>query len=377
VPADGPLGHEVDRETGSYLFGPARAGRWPLVLREVVGSGPYPGRGERPVEVKPGQVVRVEVEPDPGPVAERPKAPRSRQQAFLGMGGIRLFDSGPEGFAATVFLPDGVTPAFAARALFFPADGREPTAEGIADASGRLTWTGRWMSPSNQAAEGPEPVKETTIAAWMPGLAGPVVARVEPDTPLRLVLPAPAGASGRVTLGGRGIEGRNARVRVVAAAEARGPLAVAFEREATAEPDGRFRFPGLAPGRYVVQAACDDIWLSRSVPVVVEPGKDAAPIDLDIPEPGAPMALELVDERHRPIPGLSFAIRRPAGPLALAMPMTYRTDERGSTILRGLEAGPQSFVAEDDPKPHAFAVPPARPGASPQSIRVEVARPAP
>ena len=220
-------------------------------------------------------------------------------------------------------------------------------------------------------------MKGPTIAAWMPGLAGPVVAGVEPDKPLRLVLPAPAVASGRVTFGGRRIEGRNARVRVVAAAEGRGALAVAFGRKATSDPDGRFHVPGLAPGRYVVQASRDDIWLSKSVPIVVEPGKDTAPIDLNIPEPGATVALDLVDERNRPIPGLSFAIRRPEGPLAAALPMAYRTDERGSAIVRGLEAGSQSIVAEGDPKPHAFAVPPSRPGAPPQGIRVAVALPAP
>jgi hypothetical protein len=147
------------------------------------------------------------------------------------MGGISLLDSGPEGFAATVFLADGATPAFAARADFFPLDGRYRTAQGIADASGRLTWTGLGRSQSDDPETGPEPLKEPTVAAWMPGLSGPVVATVEPGKPLRLVLPAPAGVSGRVTLGGREIGGRDARVRAVVAAEARGALAAPFGRE--------------------------------------------------------------------------------------------------------------------------------------------------
>ncbi len=288
-------------------------------------------------------------------------APRSRQQAFLVMGGLSLLDSGPGGVAATVFLPDGVTTAFAARSLFFPADGREPTADGIVDASCRLTWTGRWRNQAEGTETGPELVKGPTIAL-MPGLAGPVVAGVEPDKPLRLVLSAPAGGSGRVTLGGRGIEGRNVRVPVVAAAEGRGALAVAIGREATADPDRRFRFPGQCPGRYAVQASRDAIWLSKSVPLVFDPGKDAAPIDLDIREPGVPVDLDLVDQSGRPIPGLSFSIRRPEGPLASALPMTYRTVDRGSAIVRGLEAGPQSLVADGDPTPHTFAVPPGLAG---------------
>jgi Carboxypeptidase regulatory-like domain len=360
VPDDDGSAYECDSKAGTYLFGPARPGRWPIVLREHTGLTPSPRRGERPVVVEPGQVVRVEVEPDPSPA--RPMATRSRLQAFLGMGGISLLDSGPEGFAVTVFLADGATPAFAARADFFPPDGRYPTAQGIADASGRLTWSGLGRSQSDDPETGPEPLKEPTVAAWMPGLSGPVVATVEPGKPLRLVLPAPAGVSGRVTLGGREIGGRDARVWVVVAAEGRGALAGPFGREVTADPDGRFRLPGLAPGRYRVQAARDEIWLSRSVPLVIEPGKDAAPIDLDIPEPGAPVAVDLVDRRGRPIPGLSFAIRRPEGPLAAALPMAYRTDERGSVIVRGLEGGPQSLVADGDPEPHAFTVPPARGG---------------
>ena len=365
---------ESDPEAGTYLFGPIRPGRWPIVLRECVEPGPYPVRGERPVVVEPGQVARVEVEPDPSPA--QPQATRSRQQVFLGMGGISLLDSGPEGFSATVLLPDGSTPAFGARALFFPADGREPTAEGVADGSGRLTWTGRWRGQPDGAEASPEPVKEPTIAAWMPGLAGPVVATVVPEKPFRLVLPAPAGVPGRVTLGGHGVEGRNARVRVVAVPEKPGVLAVAFGREATADPDGRFRFSGLAPGRYLVQAARDSLWLSKAVPVLIEPGKDADPIDLDIPEPGGPVVLDLVDGQDRPIPDLSFAIRRPEGPLARALPMTHRTDGRGSALVRGLEAGSHSLVADGDSEPHGFAVPPARLGGTPQAIRIQVARPA-
>jgi hypothetical protein len=89
------------------------------------------------------------------------------------------------------------------------------------------------------------------------------------------------------------------------------------------------------------------------------------------------VTLELVDERARPVPGRSFVIRRPEGPLAAALPMAYQTDERGAAIVRGLEAGPQSLVADGDPKPHAFAVPPARPGASSPVIAIKVARPAP
>jgi len=220
-------------------------------------------------------------------------------------------------------------------------------------------------------------LKEPTVAAWLPGRSGPTVGAFEPGKALSLVLPAPAGASGTATIGGRGIEGRGGRIRIVAEAQDRGALAPAFSREVVADLDGRFRLPELAAGRYIVQAVRDEIWLSKSIPLVVEPGKEAGPVEVDIPEPGATVALKAVDGRDHPVPGLSLSIVRPDGPLAASLPMTYRLDDRGAVTLRGLETGRQTLLINGDPKPNGFIVDPARPSASRQVVRMEVPRPGP
>lgn len=368
--------YEVSEDGAGYLFGPIPAGRWPIVVLEKIMSTPDRGRIEREVVVEPGRVVHVDVAIEARPGVERPGAGSGWSMASLGMGGIRLFDSGPDGAAITVVMADGVTPAFGARAFFILPDGREPVADGIADAAGRLTWTGFRREVRDTEEGRQEPVKEPTVLAWIPGLVGPAVATAKVGEPLRLVLPEPAGASGRVTIGGQPVAGREALIRVVAASEGRGAVDVAMGRETIADPDGRFRFAGLAPGRYVVQAARDEVWISKAVPLVVEPGKEAAAIKVDVPEPGAEIALELADRQGRPI-AAGFSVRPPAGPLADLAPIAGRTDERGEAAIRGLAAGVFALAVDGDPEPHALDVPTARPGAGPLGVRVEVSRPGP
>lgn len=362
---------EVSEDRADYLFGPMPAGRWPIIVQDL--ADPDRGRTEREVVAEPGRVVHVDVAIEARPEAERPAVGSGRAMASLGMGGIRLFDSGPDGAAITVVAPDG-SPAFGARALFIPVEGREPVAEGVADAAGRLTWTGFWRRPGGEGR--PDPVKEPTVIAWLPGVAGPAVGTAKAGEPLRMALPAPAGASGRVTIGGKPAAGREALIRVALASEGRGAVDVATGRTTTADPDGRFRFAGLAPGRYVVQAARDEVWTSRAVPLVVEPGKEAAAIEVDVPEPGAEIALDLADRQGRPI-AAGFSIRPPAGPLADLAPIAGRTDDRGAAVVRGLAAGVFSLAVDGDPRPHPLDVPTARPGAGPMGVRVEVSRPGP
>ncbi len=221
----------------------------------------------------------------------------------------------------------------------------------------------------------PAPGTGPTSIAWVPGLAGPAVATMKADEPLRLVLPAAAVASGRVTIGGRPVEASDSWIRVVLAAEDRGAVDVAMGRETVADADGRFRFVGPAPGRYVVQAVRNELWDSKPVTLVVEAGKEAAPIELDVPEPGSSMALRLVDRRGEP--AASVSIPRSVGTNAVLPPITARTDARGEAILRGSPAGAETLTVEGDPTPHALDVPPARLGTGPTAVVLEVDRRSP
>ena len=143
------------------------------------------------------------------------------------------------------------------------------------------------------------------------------------------------------------------------------------------ESDGRFRLPELGAGSYVVQAVRDEIWLSKPIPLVVDPGREAGPVEVDIPEPGATISLGVVDGRDHPVPHISFTRVRPAGPLGPSLPMSFRADDRGEATIRGLEAGRQTLLIDGDPTPHAFIVDQARPSISRQVVRLEVSRPGP
>lgn len=376
TPNDSTGRAQIDPANGNYLFGPLPAGPFTIGLFERFTNGQTNNkRGERTVVVEPDKVVHVVLEPEPS--SPQPAAPNHPPRIFPGMGGIREMGSALGGLEARVLMPDGSTPAYGARADYFPVGERQAIVQGIADASGRLTWTGTWRTPKPITDKDPPPLNQPTIAAWLPGVTGPVLGQYQPGKPLVLVLPSPAGAAGIATIGGRRIDGRGGRIRILAEAQDRGSLADAFSREVVAEPDGRFRLPELGAGRYLVQAVRDEIWLSRTVPLVVEPGKETVPVEIDIPEPGTTVALEVVDGRDHPVPGLSLSIVRPEGPLAPSLPISFRVDEGGTAMLRGLATGRQTLIIGGDPKPNGFIVAPARPSLLQQHIRLEVPRPGP
>ncbi|WP_165219262.1 carboxypeptidase-like regulatory domain-containing protein [Aquisphaera insulae] len=105
------------------------------------------------------------------------------------IGGIPVLDSSPRGFSVTVLLPDGVTPAYAARALFFAPGSRAADAQGIADGAGRLTWSGDQIKPIEEKVKR-DPPQAPTIIVSSPGVDGPVVVTLRSGDPIRLVLPA-------------------------------------------------------------------------------------------------------------------------------------------------------------------------------------------
>ena len=210
-------------------------------------------RASEPVEVPAGAVAHVEFRP--GPPGPR-SSPGDGQQVSPGWEIVRELQRDPGAIISTIVLDDGKTPAFAAQAMLYVPQYAQPVCTGLSDVGGRLTWHGLLVTIAPADNERPKHVERPTVIVRIPGRTGAVVTAVETGRPVRVVLPAPRGVEGRVTLGGRPVDGRNARIRVVAAHRGRGDvLDEALNIEATAQADGRFDLRGLTPGRYAVQAA--------------------------------------------------------------------------------------------------------------------------
>ena len=146
---------------------------------------------------------------------------------------------------------------------------------------------------------------------------------------------------GRVTIDGAPASDWAGNIRVLAAYE--GPHRERLDRmldiQTTAQEDGSFELAGLTPGRYVIQAALDDIWLSPSVTVDVSE-RPPGPLTLTIPTPGGPALVKVVGSDGKPLRGRAVTVDRPAGPLAaLLWPAEFKTDGAGEARIPALEAG--------------------------------------
>ena len=146
------------------------------------------------------------------------------------------------------------------------------------------------------------------VVAWLPGSHGAAVVPVaDLSKPLRVVLPPDLRAAGRVTVGEAAPTGRAAQIRVRAASEGRDRLDDLLSVEAMAQEDGSFELAGLTPGRYRIQAALDDLWLSDTLAVEVK-DKDLGPLTLAIGAPGTAVRLKFVNQFGKPRPGLEVQL---------------------------------------------------------------------
>jgi hypothetical protein len=343
--------YRVDVEAGLFLCGPLLPGKLVIDYELRVDETTSRPAGTQQVEVSAGEVVDVVLTPgaaEPGP------SPKDQGRVVLKMGGVSFLEGVKSIPTGTVRRFDGEAAAFAARGLLFQPEHDQPSASGIADASGHLTWTGAWMSGGSR--DDVARVTRPTAVVWLPGETGAAIVELAPGGRFYATLPPPIAAPGRVTLGGRPADGRNARLLVVAAHRGLGVLNEALSVHVAAGADGRFTLRGLTPGHYRVQAARDGIWLSASVDLVV--GRDADPpgIVLDIAEPGEPLAVDLVDERDRPVVGRGVTPIRPDGPLASLWPSRYRTDAAGRALILGLEAGPHALRIDGEASPREVRI---------------------
>jgi protocatechuate 3,4-dioxygenase beta subunit len=364
--------HWFDRESGRFLYGPLLPGKVAARFQHRAEDGTSRDAGVQTFEVAAGDVLHVELRPEESKPGSAPGPGRS---AVPGMESLLILEHEP----GAVVLHDGKAPAFAAQAILYVPEYTQPVGSGTTDAAGRLTWHGLWVSGDSATMGRAGPVERPTVVVRIPGRTGAAIVAVEPGRSARAILPAPLAVEGRVSLGGQFVDGRNARIRVVAAHKGRGPLDEALSVEATAQADGRFELRGLTPGRYAVQAARDGIWLSPSIELTV--GADQAPpasLALDIPEPGRPLVLQVLDREGRPAAEWPIGLVRPEGPLAALWPASLRTGPDGTLTLRGLEAGRHTILVGEE-KERREVVVPADDGADSKAVveRIVVPRTGP
>jgi uncharacterized GH25 family protein len=331
-----------DQVTGEFLGGPFLSGPTTLQFMKSMADGSQRKCGRQEVEIVEGKVTRVDLKPG---ALEPEDNTRRNQITMLGMGGITINEGTPRVEPPSVFLPDGKTPAFAAEAYLFEPGHTGPIAIGRTDGSGRLTWRGFWTSGNRGEQEKTDEVTKPTLVVSLPGQYGPTIVPVEEGKTSRVVLTDSPEVEGRVVLGGRAADGV-VGVLVLAAHQGRGVLDGVLSHQLSPGPDGRFRFNGLTPGRYLVQAIRDGIWVSNSVELRLEANQAPPPIVLEIPSPGEPTELEFVDSHGTPFADRAVTLIRPEGPFAATWPPNLRTDAAGRIIFPGLEAGPHTATVE-------------------------------
>ena len=173
---------------------------------------------------------------------------------------------------------------------------------------------------------------------------------------------------------------RGSQVHVLAQHKGAGKLDPHLSIRTTAGPDGTFSLDGLSRlpgGKYVVQAALDDIWLSPAVPLDLPADANAAagPIALAIPAPGRSVTLEIVRQGKAPLADTELTVDLPAGPMTDAVrPKSLRTDGRGKVLLAGLPAGDNTVHIAGVAGKFTVRVPPVG-GAGPSELRLVLPAP--
>ena len=245
------------------------------------------GRGDRPTGTAGAQACL------PGPSRPRSNRAGPCTPDFSPMPPAEQRDFYTEAWktvAGSVLLADGKTPAYAARVLKFIPDDINPGSGAWTDATGRFV-THSMSIPMGQPGQernpkgGPPTPVLVGLAAWPVrggdhparegvGQANPgrVAAADQPDWPGHHRRQEPARISAAPAVDQPGQPGE-LNVHILAAHQGAGKLDGLLSVSTYADPDGRFGLHGLTPGKYIVQAAIDDIWLSQSVELTIKPGR--------------------------------------------------------------------------------------------------------
>ncbi len=367
-----------NRKTGEFLLGPWTAGKHRVGLLRVDGVVSPDSFASQEVYVPDNPVVPIDITPaaEPG----KDQTSHLLQRTWTGMGGVRGCSQWDRRIAAAA--SSSATAKHPPSLLSWPTScprTSRPVGVGTTDALGRLAIGGAWHLQVTDAlgrigfgglmcfGDGPEkaPPGSPTVpvlVAWLPGSCGATITPIKDEADakdLKIVLPPPLAASGKVTVGGKAIRGRRSLFRVVAEYEGQGSLAGVLSRSVTPEMDGRFELPALTPGTYRVQAAMDNIWLSPSVRLKVSAAAKMEPLTLDIGQPGPATTLRVVNPAGKPLPDVKATVARPEGPLAdMLWPREFTSDGAGVLHIPPLEAGTHRLQVRGAAKERLLTVPP-------------------
>jgi hypothetical protein len=349
--------HPVFSKRGEYFAGPFHAGAVEAVFSSDNPKFPQ-AWGEIQTTIQPGEAKRVNIEQadwkQPRPLTH------TTNSIMIGVGGASMQTLGAPNLTGKVTMHDGRTAAFGAQVFYFEPGQAAPTIIAMADALGNLR-------PRNipRNAEAP-PIGQKVgpdsplLIAFLPGMCG---ATIQPapklgDAPLRLALPEPLSLSGNVTVDRSALRPGSGSIRVIAAYQGESFLAPWLSVEATADADGNFALRGLSSGKYQIQAALDEIWLSA--PVTVTMGeRNPEPVHLAISAPGAGLRIRLLGPDNKPVAGEAITIDR-EGPLSGLWPQQWVSDGAGVVFVPTLESGKHTIRGKRLTKPEVIEVPPLR-----------------
>jgi hypothetical protein len=168
--------------------------------------------------------------------------------------------------------------------------------------------------------------------------------------------PGPRDLCGTITVGGGQVSKLTSAFTVRAEYLGSSQESDAASVEVSAQADGTFVIDGLRPGRYMVQASRDSVWLSKSQTMDFSGFRSISPITLDIPPPGAPTLITIVGKKGEPICETSVAFDAPNGPLTDRLwPTTFRTDGVGEIEFDGFSEGNHTITIAG--MSHTFSVP--------------------
>lgn len=334
----------LDGKSGQFIVGPLKPGHETFrLVRKGSEEGATFAAGDQGVDIRPGAVTHVDFRP-----AQVSGSERYISWPYYGSG------------KATVFYADGKTPADGARVEVYVPEMWFPYMTGVADSAGNAFISGVSGSGGEPKRQPPGSPTSPVIVAWLPATCGAIVKPCEPFAKdIRLILPSPISFSGHVTVGGNSPEHLGAIIHVLAAHESAGKLERAMNIRTTCSSDGSFELPGLTPGKYRVQAALDDVWLSKTIEVDAREGTPLAPLSLNIDPPGVGVSIHLLGPKWPQTPSPRIAIERPSGPLTEELwPKDFEADGAGLVYLEGLEAGRHTMILPGGRR-ESFDVPPS------------------